>query len=342
MSIETFLGRENIQTLWDVLIDEPMIKKIYTSSIKVNELATIFETNIKAFFMREKNNCTSLVELNKKYMLLLINYVIKLNDQNIGEHNLSSQQAVNTNTQPTSNFKKIKIHHDESTSQPPITYEDIQNQRLSRFEKELNKKQEEFSNAITLPTPPLPDFSDKLDEPISGIELEIKKIQEQRNYDIELINKSYNMNNTNNMNNDNWLTSQETSIKNEKLSFSFKENTGSNANNNANANNTNVTSNEKHITWSNENKFYESSQQFEIKEEDNETLNQEKNIFSKLKKVTTHSNYDENTLSLQNQLDVVKSELTSLNSKLNIILDKINNISESHNIANNDVINKND
>lgn len=329
--------------LWDVLIDEPMIKNICTSSIKVNELAMIFETNIKAFFMREKNNCGSLVELNKKYMLLLINYVIKLNDQNIGEHNLPSQQVANT--QVNQNLKKIKIHHDETT-QPPITYEDIQNQRLSRFEKELNKKQEEFSNAISLPTPPLPDFSDKLDEPISAIELEIKKIQEQRNYDIELINKSYNINNMNNTNNDNWLTSQETSIKNEKLAFSFKQNTANNANNNANnSSNTNFISNEKHITWSNENKFYESPQQFEIME-DNETLNQEKNIFSKLKKVnTTHANLDETTSSLQNQLDVVKNELFSLNSKLNIILDKISkisNISDSNNITNNDVINKND
>ena len=39
-----------------------------------------------------------------------------------------------------------------------------------------------------------------MDEPISEIELEIKKIQEQRNYDIEMISKSYNV--ANNANND--------------------------------------------------------------------------------------------------------------------------------------------
>ena len=81
---------------------------------------------------------------------------------------------------------------------------------------------------------------------MNEIELEIKKIQEQRNYDIELINKNYNVNN------DSWLTSQDTSIKNEKLTFSFKQNMDSNTNNA----NSNIASSDKHITWSNENKFY--------------------------------------------------------------------------------------
>lgn len=54
MSIEMFLEKTNIYLLWDVLIDEPMIKQICNSQIKMKELQTIFETNLKAFYAREK------------------------------------------------------------------------------------------------------------------------------------------------------------------------------------------------------------------------------------------------------------------------------------------------
>ena len=297
MSVEMFLERENIQLMWDVLIDETMIKKICTSQNKVNELVSIFENNLKAFYSREKPSCKSLVDLNKKYILLLINYVMKLQTQ---------PSQVNHPPAPTPpNFKKIKIHDDSDTVQQQITYEDIHNERMSKFEKELNKKQEEFTSAMSLPVPPVPNFNDNRDEPISEIELEIKKIQEQRNYDIEMISKSYNVANnadnnvspvtTNSSNNVNWLTSQETSIKNEKLKLDFQ---------------TSTNENDKHITWSNENQFYEPLQEYSISSDETN------NLFKKLKKIEP-TNY-------QPQIDELKNELASLHSKINIILEKMN------------------
>lgn len=296
MSIEMFLEKTNIYLLWDVLIDEPMIKQICNSQTKMNELQTIFETNIKAFYLREKNNYNSLVELNKKYILLLINYVIKLQDQAIDQINQLKTQQVQ-NAQTNQRFKKIKIHEND-TSHQPITYEDIHNERISKFEKELSKKQEEFTNAISVSVPPTPNFNDKLDEPLSEIELEIKRIQEQRNYDIELINRSYN--NSENLSNQNWLTSQETSIKNEKLNLDFQTNTNINTNIN------------KHITWSNENQFYEPSS---LQDYGNSQETIHDNIFTKLKKVES--------VNYQTQIDELKNEITSLHNKINIILEKI-------------------
>jgi hypothetical protein len=298
MSIEMFLEKTNVYLLWDVLIDEPMIKQICNSQIKTNELQTIFETNIKAFFVREKNNYNSLVELNKKYILLLINYIIKLQDNSIDEVNRQNSQ----NVQNSQGFKKIKIHEDD-TIQQQITYEDIHNERISKFEKELTKKQEEFTTSMSVSVPPTPNFNDKLDEPINEIELEIKRIQEQRNYDIELINRSYNANDISN--NKNWLTSQETSIKNEKLTLDFQSNMTANT-----KTNTNVS---KHITWSNENQFYEP---LPLQEHGNNQETTHDNIFNKLKKIEP--------VNYQTQIDELKNELSSLHNKINIILEKMN------------------
>ena len=301
MSIEMFLEKTNVYLLWDVLIDEPMIKQICNSQIKTNELQTIFETNIKAFFVREKNNYNSLVELNKKYILLLINYIIKLQDNSIDEVNRQNSQNVQ-NVQNSQGFKKIKIHEDD-TIQQQITYEDIHNERISKFEKELTKKQEEFTTSMSVSVPPTPNFNDKLDEPINEIELEIKRIQEQRNYDIELINRSYNANDISN--NKNWLTSQETSIKNEKLTLDFQSNMTANT-----KTNTNVS---KHITWSNENQFYEP---LPLQEHGNNQETTHDNIFNKLKKIEP--------VNYQTQIDELKNELSSLHNKINIILEKMN------------------
>ena len=105
------------------------------------------------------------------------------------------------------NQKKIQIS--ESTKEL-ITFEDLQTQRLNDFDKQLAKKQQEFTNAITLQIPEAPNFKDESDGPLTEIEKEVKKMMEQRNYDIERISKSFNGENGN------WLKPMETSIKNDK------------------------------------------------------------------------------------------------------------------------------
>jgi hypothetical protein len=297
MSTNNFLEKENLELLWEVLIDEPLIKQLCDSVIKYKTLMHIFQSNLNEFFMTEKNNCNNLIELNKKYILLIINYIIKTNS------NQSTTPLQNPYT--NSQYKKIKIHDDEPIKQS-ITFEDIHNDRLNLFEKELNKKQEEFTNAMTLPVPPVPNFTDKLDEPMSEIELEIKRIQEQRNYDIEMINNTNK--NTNTSSDANWLKPQETSIKNEKLikinNIVAAQNNGSNSNNN------------KHISWEDEQPSHQEEPE-------------EINIFGKLKKITTSNDSTSNTVmpnydyELQIQIDEIKKEISTLNDKLDLILQKL-------------------
>jgi len=289
MSINDFLEKENLELLWEVLIDEPLIKQLCDSVIKYKTLMHIFQSNLNDFFNVEKNNCKNLIELNKKYILLIINYIIKTNT-NQSTAPLQSQSPY-TNSQ----YKKIKIHDDEPIKQS-ITFEDIQNDRMNLFEKELNKKQEEFTNAMTLPVPPVPNFSDNLDQPMSEIEMEIKRIQEQRNYDIEMIK------NTNSSSDANWLKPQETSIKNEKL---IKIN-NNNSNSNAKNNDVNFNNNSKHISWEDE----QLSRQEPMYEEPEEI-----NIFGKLKKITSPD--------YQTQIDEIKKEILTLNEKLDLILQKL-------------------
>jgi hypothetical protein len=292
MSINQFLEQENIQLLWEVIIDEPLIKQLCNSESKLNNLMHIFESNRKEFFAVEKNNCNNLIELNKRYMLLIINYVIKINNTPANVQ-ANVQANVPTNLQnPVNSFqyKKIKIHPEESIKQS-ITYEDIHNDRMTLFEKELNQKQEEFTNAMSLPVPPVPNFSDNLDQPISEIELEIKKIQEQRNYDIEMINNTNK--NSNLYIDDNWLKPQETSIKNEKLSV----------------NNSKNDNNKKHISW-------EDEQPQQPQQPDLEQIN----IFNKLKKINSN---DVSNISFQSQIDEIKKDLLSLNEKMDLLLQKL-------------------
>jgi hypothetical protein len=300
MSINDFLGKENVELLWEVLIDEPLIKQLCDSLIKIKTIMHIFQTNLNEFFEREKKNCNNLMELNKKYILIIINYVVKINITN------NVQESTTTNQ-----YRKIKIHQEEPLKQA-ITFEEIQNDRKTLFEKELNQKQEEFTNAMSLSVPPVPNFSDKLDEPISEIELEIKRIQEQRNYDIEIINNT-NKNSTSSID-DNWLKPQETSIKNEKL---IKLNSINGLNTSLN--------NNKHISWEDE-KIQLDYQEHYIEDYTQEQDKEINNIFGKLKKIdntkTNITNSDTIIPNYQLQINDLKKELTKLNEKLDIFLQK--------------------
>jgi len=309
--VHQFLNKENIQVLWDVLIEDPTVKNFCSSHEKIIELTKIFESNVKGFYDMERKNCDNLIEMNKKYMLLIINYlnsqILLVNSKNMArvQQPIQLSHYQSQNTQQQQEFRKITIH-DEQIKQP-ITYEEIQNERKTQFEKDLYNRQREFTNAMTNPVPPVPDFSDKIDEPISEIELEIKRIQEQRNYDMDLINKNYQKNiteqNKNIINNDivsndntnSWLKGENTSIKNEK-----------------------------HISWAADT-----------------TENNDNSFLTKLKKtnqidsidtyISGNTNINKNMslnidTNIYEEINYLKDEVNSLNIKLNIIMEKIEKI----------------
>ena len=63
--IHQFLSKDNIQILWDVLIEDPVIKNFCSSHDKIIELTKLFESNLKGFYDVERKNCTTL-NLQKK------------------------------------------------------------------------------------------------------------------------------------------------------------------------------------------------------------------------------------------------------------------------------------
>ena len=190
MSVSLFNKKDNIKMLWDVVSDEDIFKFL-TPDIQ-SKIYNLFLSNIQGFFEVERTKNNSLVDLNKKYILLILNHIKKTYPY-----------------QPS----KIKIHNEPPVKEL-ITYEEIQNDRKSQFEKDFSRRQEEFEDSMTIKQPPVPEFADKeTDRPIKEMDKILKEMQAQRNYEVEQINRTYNT--TNQV--DNWLKPQETSLKTEKF-----------------------------------------------------------------------------------------------------------------------------
>jgi len=74
MNIQNFVKKENIDTLWEVISDE----QIFTFLSKENQqnVFNLFVSNIKGFFETEQKNVkNNLIIMNKKYIILILNYI---------------------------------------------------------------------------------------------------------------------------------------------------------------------------------------------------------------------------------------------------------------------------
>ena len=292
MNHSNFLHKENVNTLWDVISDEDLFKALNRDT--QSQILQVFSSNIKGFFENEKTKTTNLVEMNKKYIVLILNYI---------KNNFANQK-----------HNKIKIY-EEAPVKELITYEEIQNDRKSQFEKDLGKLQEEFTNSMTLPVPEVPVFADHYEEtPISEMDKMIKEMTAKRNYEVEQINRShleFNNNNNNNNSNSNWLKPQETSIKTEKfMPQTSAETNSSTPSNQKRFKFLNIeeepSSPKKTVTWDIESTTKDNN----IKDE------QEENIFKKLKKVSSSEPSNTN----DQRLTHLEKEITQLNQKMDIII----------------------
>lgn len=190
MSVQSFIKKENINMLWDVISDEELFRFL-PQDVQSN-IYQLFVNNLQGFYENEKSKSNSVVEMNKKYIMLILGYIKK-----------------NFNASVPS---KITIHDEIVPIKSLITFEDIQKERKSKFEEELHSKQEEFEDFMHIKPPPVPEFTDKqYDTPIKEMDKKLKEMQLQRNYEIEQINQSYNQ--TPQMQTDTWLKPQETSSK---------------------------------------------------------------------------------------------------------------------------------
>ena len=295
MNINNFLHKENLNTLWDVISDEDIFK--FLSRDIQSKVAELFTNNFKGFFEIEKTKTSSLVDINKKYIMLILNHIKK------------------TYTQQMPN--KIKIL-DETPEKEIITAEELHNERKSKFDKDLFKRQEEFENIMVVKSPPVPNFLDKYeDKPIGEMDKIIKEMTSKRNYDVEQITK-------NSVVDDNWLKPQETSIKSEKMTKEPQQIKESQQINESRFKYLNMDNQQqqsptkKNVTWGNNTDTSDS----EIEE----------NLFKKLKKIKQPEIEFENNISLSfeeinnnvnndDKIRELQSEVKTLNSKLDMIIE---------------------
>ena len=298
MSTNDFLTKQNVDLLWEVIIDDDLFKN--KPKELINQIGSIFRQNLRGFNEAEKINSTNLMSMNKRFIGLMLNH---------------SYSIINASKNPIPPQKTRDL----------ITSSDLQTERISQFEKDLSQKQSEFTNAMSLPVPPVPKFSDNnLDEPIGEMELAIKKALEQRNYDIEQVSKNLNKSNA-----DSWLKPQETSLKSEKITPQNKSTTNSNNSNSLkyikidtqNIENTIIKKDiidlgpKKQISWEDDNI------NLQIIEEENTLV--EDDIFKKLKKIDSKIDESSNvnvSVNINGRMNILEDKLEGLNNKVDLIL----------------------
>jgi hypothetical protein len=305
MSVNDFLTKQNVDLLWEVIIDDDLFKNMPKELI--NQIGSMFTQNLKSFYEFEKNNLINLMSMNKKFIGLILN---------------RARSIIISNKNSTSIQKQKEL----------ITSTDLQTERISQFEKDLSQKQSEFTSAMTLPVPPVPKFSDNnLDEPMTEMELAIKKALEQRNYDIEQVSKNLNKSNA-----DLWLKPQETSVKAEKIIPLKNQKTDSNPyyqtshventlktikidnediENNVIKKDIIDLTKQKHISWEDENINFQISESAQNKKDEDNII--DNNIFKKLKKINPETN---DTLNINNRMNILEDKINGLNNKIDVIL----------------------
>jgi hypothetical protein len=169
-SAQNFLSEQNVVMLLDIIMDGDILKNQPVEVVNATE--GVFYNNIHGFYKNSIKDSYSLIDLNKQYIMLILKYV---------ESNFVRNDMIRNDT----------IRNDKPRQQR-VTFEDIQNEKRSQFDKDLNAKQTEFTSAMTRPVPPIPKFSDtNTDEPLNEMELAIKQMTEQRKYDMEQITQSF-------------------------------------------------------------------------------------------------------------------------------------------------------
>ncbi len=298
MSINDFLHKDNLATLWDVISDEDIFR--FLAKPAQAEISQVFTNNIRGFFESERAKNSNLIDMNKKYILLILNFIKQSLKQKLPS--------------------KIKI----SDEPPPpskelITYEDLQTDRLSQFDKDLTKRQEEFTSAMKLNVPNVPKFTDNFeDKPITGIDKIIKEMTAKRNYDVEEINRSF----TSDINQTtNWLKPQDTSIKTEKFvpqpAVSSTQNQPPRLKH-INLDGTSVTneklSPKKNVSWGN-------NKEAEVCDAEDEL---ETSIFKKLKRVNNDDFVKSNNITIAlEELPTTDDRLTNLETQMKMLNDKL-------------------
>jgi len=182
-----FLSDNNIKMLWEIILDDDIV--VNKNRDEITQINRIFLSVAQQFYDKEKNLHQTLIGMNKKFISVIVNIL----NQNFPKP------------------KPLVIHNEKETI--PITAEEIQKSRENEFEQEFKRKQDEFTRAMSLPVPETPKFSDNArDEPISELDVIIKRTIAERNLEMQQITNNFNKSEV-----ENWIKSSETSVRVEKM-----------------------------------------------------------------------------------------------------------------------------
>ena len=179
-----FVNNDNVEMIWEIIVDADLIKS--KQNINISQMRVYFIEQMKLFYENNKNtHQIDLTQMNKSFISLIIKDIQQILDKPI---------PVKTTI---------------------VTAQDIQAERKSEFEKNLNQKRDEFMTAMAVPVPEALKFNDKLDEPIGGNNMAelISRTLAQRNFEMDQIHKTMNKEDV-----ANFLKPAETSIKNDTSS----------------------------------------------------------------------------------------------------------------------------
>lgn len=171
--MKEFLTQDNADMLWEIIIENDNVPK-------TQQTRDLF-SNLFPKFCNEHKETIDLMTMNKRFIQTILTTI-------------SSQQV--------SIAKETAL----------MTHEQIQEYRKTEFEKEMERKQREFTQAMTMHVPETPSFADtSKDEPIGNTSDIIKRMIAERNLDINNIQGKQNPQLAKE-----WLKSQDVSISTEQ------------------------------------------------------------------------------------------------------------------------------
>ena len=315
MSTNDFLKSENIDLLWEILIDDPFS---YIPQDEMGKFRSYFMNETTLFYNTYSNSPeiknNNLMSLNQ----IFLRKIIQQSKPPLKQPQQQPQQQQQMQQQPQHQQQLYKA-------------EDIQTDRINKFELDLNKKRQEFENSITLQKPPVPTFEDKKSEhmPINEMEALIAQTLLQRNYDVKNIQPINN-------NNASWLQPTETSIKMENQT----------SNNNAikyikigreqlpslTTEIIDITQPEKKVSWNTDLPSNTSLPN------NNTSLPNNNNIFSKLKIKHEPNNNDINdgnngNSHFHNQVESLQQDITIFGTQMKSLQENMTNLEKKFDIA---------
>lgn len=149
-----FLTETNAQMIWDIMQESSVYNAVeYQDKIEIRKH---FVQNMRTFYEQKGKSVPHLIEQNKLFISAV------LNEYRAKETPLKKEA---------------------------YTVKEIQAERASQFERDLDKRRNDFENSIATPKPRVPVFSDEMDKPISEMSALVARAMAEREKEITQIHQ---------------------------------------------------------------------------------------------------------------------------------------------------------